>query len=148
MKMLLRLQWIYRDDFHMKIISIIFILGLFVSCISTEPVPATPVIPTPDVPKFSKGDALNLDLTEVPSYGCDPSITEGMLTRLEFYSEEYLGLGKWEIKLPNDEDWEVAKKSIQFQLAQFAGITPSQHVWIIDENTNTVTIENVGTCKL
>ena len=46
----------------------------------------TPVIPTPDVPKFSKGDALNLVLTEVPSYGCDPSITEGMLTRLEFYS--------------------------------------------------------------
>ena len=33
-----------------------------------------------------------------------------------------------EIKLPNDEDWEAAKKSIQFQLAQIAGITPSQHM--------------------
>tara|TARA_Y100001960_G_C14656789_1_gene818742 strand:+ start:494 stop:892 length:399 start_codon:yes stop_codon:yes gene_type:complete len=132
----------------MKVVFLILILVFFVSCSSTELDSPTLVIPTPDVPLFSKGDALNLVLNEIPSYGCDTSITEGMLTRLEFYSEEYLGLGKWEIKLPNDEDWEAAKKSIQFQLAQIAGITPSQHIWVVDEITNTVTIKNVGTCKL
>ena len=53
-----------------------------------------------------------------------------------------------EIGNNHNGNFNLAKKSIQFQLAQIAGITPSQHIWVVDEITNTVTIQNFGTCKL